>query len=86
MFKKPILFGPHMEDFAEVADLLLARAGACQVDDANALARNLADLLTCPDDAAQMGHRAFSVLEENAGAVDRTLAILSPLKTGGKYV
>ncbi len=86
MFKKPILFGPHMEDFAEVADLLLDRAGACQVDDANALADTLADLLASPDDAAQMGHRAFTVLEENAGAVDRTLTILSPLGTGEKYV
>ena len=86
MFKKPILFGPHMEDFAEVADLLLARAGACQVEDANALADTLADLLACPEDAVQMGNRAFTVLEENAGAVDRTVAILSILKPGGKYV
>jgi 3-deoxy-D-manno-octulosonic-acid transferase len=86
MFKKPILFGPHMEDFAEVADLLVARSGACQVEDAKALAENLADLLACPEQAEQMGHRAFGVLEENAGAVERTLTILPQPGVGETYV
>ncbi len=86
MFKKPILFGPYMEDFAEVSDRLLARAGACQVKDANDLAGNLADLLAFPDRAAQMGLRAFTVFKENAGAVDRTLTLLSQLQTGEKNV
>jgi 3-deoxy-D-manno-octulosonic-acid transferase len=82
MFEKPVLFGPHMEDFTEVADLLTARKGAVQVADAGSLARHLTDLLTRPDRAAEMGHNAFAVFQENAGAVARTLAVLSPLEIG----
>jgi 3-deoxy-D-manno-octulosonic-acid transferase len=82
MFGKPVLFGPHMEDFAEVADLLTARKGAVQVENAESLTRHLTDLLTQPDRAAKMGQNAFAVLQENAGAVARTLAVLSDLGIG----
>lgn len=82
MFEKPVLFGPHMEDFAEVADLLTARKGAVQVEDAGSLACHLTDLLTRPDRAAEMGHNASAVFQENAGAVARTLAVLSQIGIG----
>lgn len=82
MFGKPVFFGPHMEDFAEVADLLTARKGAVQVENAESLACHLTDLLTQPDRAAKMGHNAFAVLQENAGAVARTLTVLSKLSIG----
>jgi 3-deoxy-D-manno-octulosonic-acid transferase len=82
MFEKPVLFGPHMEDFAEVAALLTARKGACQVRDTGSLTRHLTDLLTRPDRAADMGHNAFAVFQENAGAVGRTLSVLSQLEIG----
>ncbi len=86
MFRKPILFGPHMEDFAEVADLLLARKGACRVGDAASLTRHLRDLLARPDQAAEMGDRALSVFQENAGAVERTLDFLTRMSPGDRHV
>lgn len=86
MFEKPVLFGPHMEDFAEVADLLTARQGAVQVADAGSLTRHLTDLLTRPDRAADMGHHASAVFQENAGAVTRTLGVLSQLRIGKENV
>ncbi|MDT8379727.1 MAG: 3-deoxy-D-manno-octulosonic acid transferase [Desulfotignum sp.] len=86
MFRKPVLFGPHMEDFAEVADLLLARAGACKVTDAGSLSRHLKDLLTCPERAADMGQQALTVYRENTGAVDRTLALLTRLQLRNRHV
>ncbi|HKK98664.1 MAG TPA: 3-deoxy-D-manno-octulosonic acid transferase, partial [Desulfotignum sp.] len=73
MFKKPVLFGPHMDDFSGIAALLLAEKAACQVADRDGLARALQMLLTQPDQAADMGNRAFQVCEKNTGAVDRTL-------------
>lgn len=82
MFEKPVLFGAHMEDFAEVADLLTARQGAVQVEDAGSLTRHLTDLLTRPDRAAEMGYNASAVFQENAGAVARTLAVLSQIGIG----
>jgi len=82
MFGKPVLFGPHMEDFAEVADLLTARKGAVQVENTESLSSHLTDLLTQPDRIAKMGHNALAVLQENAGAVARTLAVLSQIWIG----
>ena len=73
MFKKPVLFGPHMDDFSGIAALLLAEKAACQVADRDGLARALQMLLTQPDQAADMGNRAFQVCEKNTGAADRTL-------------
>ncbi len=82
MFGKPVLFGPHMEDFAEVADLLTARKGAVQVESAESLTSHLTDLLTQPGRTAKIGHNALAVFQENTGAVSRTLAVLSQLRIG----
>ncbi len=73
MFKKPILFGPHMDDFSGIVDLLLAQKAACQAADQDGLAQALQMLLTRPGLAADMGNRAFQVCEKNSGAVERTL-------------
>jgi 3-deoxy-D-manno-octulosonic-acid transferase len=79
MFKKPVVFGPYMDDFSEIAAQLLARNAACQATDGDSLARVMENLLTCPDQASDMGARAFTVFRENAGAVGRTLDCLSGL-------
>ena len=73
MFKKPVVFGPHMDDFSGIVELLLDRNAACQVADRDGLARAIQMLLTRPGLAADMGNRAFQVCEKNVGAVDRTL-------------
>ena len=86
MFKKPVVFGPHMDDFSEIADLLLVRNAACQATDADSLARALENLLTCPESASDMGARAFTVFKENAGAMDRTLDCLAGLGLGDGHV
>jgi 3-deoxy-D-manno-octulosonic-acid transferase len=86
MFKKPMVLGPHMDDFSEIAALLLARNAACQATDANSLALALKTLLTRPDHALGMGARAFSVFKANAGAVDRTLDCLAGLGLGDGHV
>jgi 3-deoxy-D-manno-octulosonic-acid transferase len=86
VFGKPVLFGPHMEDFTEVAELLLKRDGACQVTDAGSLTRHLTTLLTCPDRARDMGAQAWSVFQENTGAVDRTMSLFSQLGFGDRHV
>lgn len=70
---KPILIGPHMENFRELARRFLD-AGAClEVGDAGELARRAIELL---DNAAlrrEMGGKAKRALQEAAGATGRTL-------------
>ena len=73
---KPILFGPGMSNFRAIAQDLVARGAARVVGDAAALATASENLLR---DAAQRQALARVAAEwrrENAGAVERTLAII----------
>ena len=75
----PVLFGPHMHDFREIARMLLDAGGAKTVDSAAALASAAGDWLRDPERARRAGERARTVFLENRGAVDRTLDALAGL-------
>ncbi len=70
---KPILFGPHMNNFRDVASLFLAAGGAVQVADAGGLADAVLRLLDYPDDARRMGEKAKGVIHQQSGAATRIL-------------
>lgn len=76
MFAKPLLFGPHMHHFPELADLLRSADGAIQVGDATDLYAHTAHLLVNPAEAAAMGQRALQALASNRGALQRTCKAL----------
>lgn len=67
---KPVLFGPHMENFTPLVDLLLRHRGAMQVRDFDDLETQLDALLKSPGDLARNGHQA---LQAHAGATRRTV-------------
>jgi 3-deoxy-D-manno-octulosonic-acid transferase len=73
----PVLFGPHMENFREPAELLLAAGGGVRVEDAAALERTLAAFYENPLDAARRGQAAKQVVESQRGAVERSLDLLA---------
>jgi 3-deoxy-D-manno-octulosonic-acid transferase len=53
---------------------------ACRiVKDAEELALAIADLLTNPDRASEMGQNGLDLLEKNKGALARLLVLLEPL-------
>lgn len=79
-YGKPVLFGRHMEDFQDIAQLLLETGGARQVRDTGALGRALTVLLNEPDQRHRMGRQAFSVMKNHRGAVERTLSHLGLLE------
>ncbi|MGD9972158.1 MAG: 3-deoxy-D-manno-octulosonic acid transferase [Desulfatirhabdiaceae bacterium] len=68
---KPVLFGPHMDDFLDARDMLEATGGGRTVADTRALFENVRLLLTHPDQAAAMGSRARIAVESNRGAAKR---------------
>src|SRR5437588_1062498 len=51
---RPVLFGPHMENFAVLANTLVAERGAVQVDSATELRRSMRNLLGNPDGREQL--------------------------------
>src|SRR5207249_6767932 len=69
---KPVVFGPHMENFAAFAESLVKERGALQVDSADELKQALADLLRDNRSREALVERAQKVLQEHCGATLRT--------------
>ena len=72
-FAKPILLGPHTGDVAESCNRLLASGGARVVHDTTELVQAALTLLKSPERSRTMGENAFQILQENQGALEKTL-------------
>ena len=79
MFGKPIVFGPHMENFGEIADAFLANGAAVQVQDERDLDEAIVSLMGDPVRRARLGAAARALVEANRGAKDKTLAVITSL-------
>jgi 3-deoxy-D-manno-octulosonic-acid transferase len=83
LYAKPIVVGPHMENFREIAGEFLRRDALIQLrgGDPQALARELQDafmnLLSRKEYAAALGANARRAVDENRGATGRTVDIIS---------
>ncbi|MCX8092035.1 MAG: 3-deoxy-D-manno-octulosonic acid transferase [Verrucomicrobiae bacterium] len=73
---KAMVFGPNMQNFAEIARSFLARDGAVQVRDASELETALAQLLADPARRERLGRNALQVVRENLGAIERTVDMI----------
>ena len=73
---KPVLFGPHMHNFQEIATVFTDAGAARQVGDADELLESLKQLLTSPEERAELGARAAQVVEDHRGAAGRTIALV----------
>ena len=73
---KPVLFGPHMENFQSLATQLLAVGGALEVKDAGDLQKCAAELLADEDKRRAMSDCARRLLLTHRGAARRTAEIL----------
>jgi len=73
-YGKPLCFGPHMDNFSELADAFLAADAARIVHDE----KDLAELMRFKDTEAlrSMGRRARDTLDSLAGATEKTLRAL----------
>jgi 3-deoxy-D-manno-octulosonic-acid transferase len=84
---KAMVFGPNMQNFAEVVRGLVEQNGAVQVRDAAELEKVLGELLADESRREQLGRNALKVVHENLGAIDRTVdMILKHLATSELYV
>jgi 3-deoxy-D-manno-octulosonic-acid transferase len=73
---KAMVFGPNMQNFAEVARNFLAKDGAVQVRDAAELEKGLGDLLADEKRRERLGQNALTVVRENQGAIERTVDMI----------
>jgi 3-deoxy-D-manno-octulosonic-acid transferase len=79
VFGKPIVFGPYMQNFAEIAQTFLDNGAAVQIHDARELEPVLVALLGDPVKRARLGAAARALVEANRGARGKTLAVLAEL-------
>jgi 3-deoxy-D-manno-octulosonic-acid transferase len=73
---KAIVFGPNMQNFAEITRKFVAEAGALQVRDKASLETAIAGLLADENRRAELGRNAQRVVHENLGAIDRTVEMI----------
>ena len=75
---KPILFGPSVFNFEQIAQLLLETDAAIQVGDADELMKTISGLLLDDTKRQKLGENAKNSFEKNRGAVDRVMKLLIP--------
>lgn len=73
---KPVLVGPHTENFRDAVALLVDAGAAVVVSDAAALAAELRTLLADPDTAAKRGTAGAEAVAARHGAVTATLELV----------
>ncbi|HEV2840215.1 MAG TPA: glycosyltransferase N-terminal domain-containing protein [Chthoniobacterales bacterium] len=78
---KPVLFGPHMENFAALAHALVASKAAVQVADPASLEKEIHRLLHDREAALSLVANAQAALAVHAGATARTGALVLNLKS-----
>jgi 3-deoxy-D-manno-octulosonic-acid transferase len=76
---KPVVFGPHMENFATLANTLVANKGAIQVADAGSLEHAVAELFRDKDACQRLVQNAQVALSEHQGATARTAKLVHEL-------
>jgi 3-deoxy-D-manno-octulosonic-acid transferase len=79
VFGKPIVFGPYMQNFAEIAQTFIDNAAAIQVRNGRDLETALLALLGDPVRRARLGAAARALVEANRGARTKTLAAIAQL-------
>ncbi|MFQ5542304.1 MAG: 3-deoxy-D-manno-octulosonic acid transferase, partial [Candidatus Binatia bacterium] len=75
--RKPILFGPYMTTFAEIAEEIKKGGGGIEVQGREDLKREISVLLTDRSKGLKMGELAAQAVEGDRGVVERSMALIS---------
>ncbi len=80
---RPVLFGPHMENFRDSVGVLVGRGGI-QVKDAEHLFKVLSELFARPDSLEALGELARNAVRQVSGASDRNVEAMAKLLEAGR--
>jgi 3-deoxy-D-manno-octulosonic-acid transferase len=79
VFGKPIVFGPHMDNFKEIAETFVTNGAAHQVQSERELEEALLTLVSDPVRRAGLGAAARALVEANRGAKEKTLTVIEDM-------
>ncbi len=75
-WSKPVLFGPHMANFSDLADEMKQQGGGIEVSGEEDLTRVISMFLGEPEKALEVGEKAKRVVEGDRGVVDRSMGLI----------
>ena len=73
---KGVIFGPHMENFMEIARLVVERGAGIQARTPQELAEAVRRLIMNPALNKEMGGKGLALLREHQGALEKTVKIV----------
>ncbi len=80
-FKKPVIFGPHMFNFRDIAELFLKNKAGFMVADAQGLGLKIKEALSNGPLAREQGERAYELIIKNSGATQKNIEIIKQILT-----
>lgn len=80
---KPILFGPHMFNFRDIADLFLSNRAAILVRHQEDLKTNVKYLLNNTSKVTELSRRAKELIIQNQGATNRHIELIRNVEAKG---
>ncbi|MGD9318960.1 MAG: hypothetical protein PVH99_03310, partial [Desulfobacteraceae bacterium] len=72
-FGRPVLFGPHTDNFVLMSQLLIEAGGGRRVRDGEDLFETVKGLLSDPEQSNRMGRKAKKFVETSRGALERVM-------------
>jgi 3-deoxy-D-manno-octulosonic-acid transferase len=76
-FRKPVLFGPYMTNFASLATEMKRTGGGIEVRGTEDLVREISGLLNDPEKRKIMGAKAYAIAADDCGVLDRSMNLVS---------
>jgi len=73
----PVIFGEYMFNFKQIAQIVGEQHAGVQISDEAGLLRACLQFLENPSSRTEMGQRGLALVEENRGATQRTMKLLS---------
>ncbi|MBC8414346.1 MAG: 3-deoxy-D-manno-octulosonic acid transferase [Nitrospira sp.] len=74
-WSKPVIFGPHMENFP-IAEEFIKQAAAVRITTPAGLAAVVIDLFNDKSQTSEMGQRARAIVDKNKGAINKAMTLM----------
>jgi len=74
--QKPVVFGPHMQNFKEISRMLLGAGGGVMISRKEELGEVMARLLVDENLRLSMGSKGYALIRKNVGATAFTLEMI----------
>lgn len=82
-FETPVLFGPYMENFRDIAEQILEKKAGIMVKDEEELYSSMKYLLNNPHEASELGKRGTEIIHMHKWYMEKTVdLILSVMEKG----